>query len=114
MEKIVEQTLLFDFYGELLTEHQQRIYRDAVFNDLSASEIAKNEGISRQGAHDLIKRCDQILRGYERRLGLLERFLSIREHARQIKALADGVCDETCEERFAGIGERASAILSEL
>ena len=47
MEKIVEQGLLFDFYGELLTEHQRRIYEDMVLNDLSPSEIAKEQGISR-------------------------------------------------------------------
>lgn len=41
MEKIVQQTLLYDFYGELLNEHQKQIYEDAVFNDLSLSEIAR-------------------------------------------------------------------------
>ena len=61
MEKIVEQGLLYDFYGELLTPHQRRIYEDAVFNDLSLSEIAQEAGISRQGVHDLIKRCDRTL-----------------------------------------------------
>ncbi len=114
MEKIVEQTLLFDFYGELLTEHQQRIYKDAVFNDLSASEIAKNEGISRQGAHDLIRRCDKILKGYESRLKLVEKFLSIREHAKAIKALARDGKGATEAERFADIDTKASAILNEL
>ena len=49
MEKIVEQGLLYDFYGELLTEHQRKIYEDAVYNDLSLSEIAEMQGISRQG-----------------------------------------------------------------
>ena len=58
MEKIVEQTLLYDFYGELLTDHQKEIYEDAVFNDLSLSEIADQQGISRQGVLDLLKRCD--------------------------------------------------------
>ena len=56
MEKIVEQGLLYDFYGELLTEHQRRIYEDMVFNDLSPSEIAKEQGISRLNeilCHDL-------------------------------------------------------------
>lgn len=48
MEKIVEQGLLYDFYGELLTEHQKAIYEDVVFNDLSLSEIAKEKGISRR------------------------------------------------------------------
>ena len=40
MEKIVEQNLLFDFYGELLTDHQKSVYQDAVFNDMSLSEVA--------------------------------------------------------------------------
>lgn len=55
MEKIVEQGLLYDFYGELLTEHQRRIYEDMVLNDLSPSEIAKEQGISGQSVHDLKK-----------------------------------------------------------
>ena len=55
MEKIVEQTLLYDFYGELLTEHQRRIYEDVVFNDYSLSEVAQELGISRQGVHDNLK-----------------------------------------------------------
>ena len=57
MEKIVRQGQLYDFYGELLTEHQKKIYEDVVFNDLSLSEIAAEQGISRQGVHDLVKRC---------------------------------------------------------
>lgn len=48
MERIVEQTLLYDFYGELLNEHQRNVYEDAVFNDLSLSEIADEYNISRQ------------------------------------------------------------------
>ena len=64
MEKIVEQGLLYDFYGELLTEHQRHIYEDVVFNDMSLSEIAEEQEMSRQGVHDLVKRCDRILGGY--------------------------------------------------
>ena len=41
MNRLYEQTMLFDFYGELLTEHQRRVYEDAVYNDLSLSEIAE-------------------------------------------------------------------------
>lgn len=68
MEKIVEQGLLYDFYGELLTEHQRHIYEDVVMNDMSLSEIAQEAGISRQGVHDLIKRCDKTLEEYESKL----------------------------------------------
>ena len=48
MEKILEQSLLFDFYGELLTPHQKSIYEDFVQNDLTLGEIAGERGISRQ------------------------------------------------------------------
>ena len=85
MEKIVEQGLLYDFYGELLNEHQRRIYEDAVMNDMSLSEIAQEAGISRQGVHDLIKRCDKTLEDYESRLHLMEKFRIITEKLEEIK-----------------------------
>ncbi len=66
MEKIVEQGMLYDFYGELLTEHQRKIYEDVVLNDMSLSEIAEEQGISRQGVHDLVRRCDRTLQSYGR------------------------------------------------
>ena len=72
MEKLVRQGMLYDLYGNLLTEHQQQIYGELVNNDLSLSEIAEQYGISRQGVHDLIKRCDKQLEGYESKLHLLE------------------------------------------
>ena len=86
MEKIVEQTLLYDFY-ELLTDHQKEIYEDAVFNDLSLSEIANEQGISRQGVHDLIKRCDRTLNGYEKKLQLIHKFQQTRELVAEIHKL---------------------------
>ncbi len=88
MDKRYEQTMLFDFYGELLTEHQRKVYEDAVYNDLSLSEIAEEQGISRQGVHDLIKRCDKILLDYESRLHLVERFAKAKETLMQIQELA--------------------------
>ena len=89
MEKIVEQGLLFDFYGELLTEHQRRIYEDMVLNDLSPSEIAKEQGISRQSVHDLKK-----LEEYETKLQLVAKFMKIREMIRELDDLAD-TCAKT-------------------
>ena len=65
MEEKIEQAYLYDFYGELLNEHQRKIYEDFVFNDLSLGEIADEEGISRQGVHDMVKRCTKTLEGYE-------------------------------------------------
>lgn len=78
MNKILEQTLLYDFYGELLTEHQKRIYEDVVLNDYSFSEVAEEQGVSRQGVHDLVKRCNKILQDYESKLHLVEKFVTIK------------------------------------
>ncbi|MBQ1526066.1 MAG: YlxM family DNA-binding protein [Lachnospiraceae bacterium] len=91
MERIVRQNLLYDFYGELLTGHQRQIYEDAIFNDMSLSEISENYGITRQGVHDIIKRCDKALQGYEDKLHLIERFEKVRECAAELKGLIEGL-----------------------
>ncbi len=88
MEKIVEQGILYDFYGELLTEHQRRLYEDAVYNDLSLREIADENGISRQGVHNLLRRCDKILEGYEEKLHLVEKFIRIKKKAEEMEELS--------------------------
>ena len=87
MERIVEQAFLYDFYGELLTEHQRQVYEDFVLNDLSLSEIAAEQGISRQGVHDLVKRCDKILEEYESKLHLVKKFLDTRQKVLEIYEL---------------------------
>ena len=89
MEKFVEQSLLYDFYGELLTEHQKRVFEDVVLNDFSLSEVAQELNISRQGVHDMIKRCNKILEDYESKLHLVEKFLHIREKVHQIYDLTE-------------------------
>ena len=88
MDQKLEQAYLYDFYGELLKERQRRIYEDFVFNDLSLGEIAQEEGISRQGVHDTVKRCTKALESYEKRLHLVQKFLRIKERVEQIHALA--------------------------
>ena len=89
MEKIIERNILFDFYGELLTEHQKSIYEDAVYSDLSLSELSEEYGITRQGVHDLLKRCDKILMGYENKLHLIEKFDKVKNLTAKIKQLTD-------------------------
>ena len=86
MNKILEQTLLYDFYGELLTEHQKQIYEDVVLNDYSFSEVAAEQGISRQGVHDLIKRCNKILQEYESKLHLVEKFVTIKNQIEEMES----------------------------
>jgi predicted DNA-binding protein YlxM (UPF0122 family) len=64
MEDKIMQGNLYEFYGDLLNEHQKKIYEDYVLNDLSLGEIAENEGITRQGVHDLVKRATNTLLEY--------------------------------------------------
>ena len=111
MEKIFEQALLYDFYGELLTEHQRSIYEDAVYNDMSLGEIAEQNGISRQGVHDLIKRCDKSLQEYEAKLHLVERFAKAKSKIREIEALTEQNVDADGTKR---IRELAEQLLEEL
>ena len=85
MEKIVEQSLLYDFYGDLLTEHQKDIYEGYVLENLSLAELAESSGISRQGVHDLIKRVENALQDYEKKLHLVEKFLIIKEEVQKIQ-----------------------------
>lgn len=111
MEKIVEQGLLYDFYGELLTRHQKRVYEEVVLNDYSFSEVAEDLGISRQGVHDMIKRCNKLLLGYEEKLHLVEKFVSLREQVGKIEKLAK---EETENLAMREITSICATILEEL
>ena len=89
MEKFVKQTFLYDFYGELLTVKQRRIYESVILEDYSLSEVAEELGISRQGVHDMVKRCNKILEEYESKLHLVEKFLNVRQQVQKIHKLAE-------------------------
>ncbi|MCC8044743.1 MAG: DNA-binding protein [Clostridiales bacterium] len=114
MDEVLRQTLLYDFYGELLTEHQQEVYETVVQNDLSYSEAADMFGISRQGVHELVKRSVKTLEEYESKLHLVERFLKIRENVQQIQHLSSHC--ETIEKEILArrVSELSSQILEEL
>ena len=111
MNNLLEQALLYDFYGELLTDHQKEIYEQFVLEDLSLSEIAETAGISRQGVHDLIKRCNKILEGYEAKLHLVEKFLSVKEKVEKMNSLLE---KESEDELIQNIRTIAGEILEEL
>jgi len=109
MDELLKNTYLYDFYGELLTEHQRKIYEAVVFEDLSLSEAAESLNISRQGVHDIIKRCTAAMKEYESRLHLVDKFLSIREKAETIKRLA-----QTDPVDSGSIIKEADALIEEL
>ena len=116
MNEILKQALLYDFYGELLNEHQKEIYEQFVLEDLSLSEIAQGAGISRQGVHDLVKRCQKGLEGYEEKLHLVERFLRIKEEVQKLDQVLDRHKDSGRPENemIQEIREIADRIIEEL
>lgn len=91
MDKSMEISLLFDFYGELLSE-KKREAASLYFNeDLSLSEIAEHMGITRQGVSDLIRRSQSELYGFEDKLGVYSRFSAINESAAKIRELSEEI-----------------------
>ena len=88
LEEIVQQSILYDFYGDLLSDHKKQIFEDYVLNDLSLSEIAAEQGISRQGVYDIVRRCTQELKEYEAKLMLVKRFQTMKDRLGEIKEIA--------------------------
>ena len=93
MDRLYEESLLYDFYGELLTKHQKQIFEEAVLNDYSLSEVAEEHGITRQGVRDSIKRAEAQLFDMEERLGLAKRFNEIKKGVEDIEACVDVIND---------------------
>ena len=94
MEPKIRQGFLYDFYGELLNEHQKDIYEAYVLEDLSLKEIADDKGISRQGVSDLLHRCTNTLEEYEEKLHLIEKFGNVRSKVDEIVSLTEDSVSE--------------------
>lgn len=86
MEKFLEITYLYDFYGQLLTEKQNYLIKRYYLDDLSLGEIALQEDVSRQSIHNTIKKAEDKLIGYEEKLGLFARF---KQQQNQLKYIID-------------------------
>ncbi len=87
----LELTILFDFYGDILTEKQRELF-DLYYNeDLSLAEIAEHLGITRQGVRDGIVRSEEILRKFEAKLGLAEKYGKLADNVKSITSLAERI-----------------------
>lgn len=80
----LEMTLLFDYYGDLLTDRQQMCFDLRHNQDLSLAEIAQELGVSRQGVHDNLSRAESLLRNMEQKTGCVSRDLTCRRAAGEI------------------------------
>lgn len=112
MAKNLEISDLLDFYGSMLTEKQREVIEYYYNDDLSLSEIAENEGITRQGVRDSIKRAEGQLLDMEQRLGHARRFHEMETGLEQIGQEAERI--RACNDRYRyakEIGDSAGRIL---
>ena len=87
----LHKTILFDFYGDLLTD-KQREYFDLYHNeDLSLSEIAEKANITRNGVYDIIKRAEKILIEFELKTGLVQKWLDTRKEIEEAIKLTNEI-----------------------
>lgn len=87
LEKVSHVILLKDFYGPLLTPKQQDIMQMYYENDLSLSEIADDQHVTRQAVYDIIKRAEKTLEEYENKLGLVAKFTDTRQKMQDVYML---------------------------
>ena len=98
-------SLLYDFYGQLLTEKKRQVIELYHEEDMSLSEIASELGITRAAVHDSLKSAERALENYEEKLSLVERFLKTEEAFGEITQKLDGL-----KKKYAGDGELTEAI----
>lgn len=111
--KNLEISLLLDFYGDILTEKQKEVIELYYDEDLSLSEIASHEGITRQGVRDSIKRGEVVLLDMEARLGLAKKFREMQGSLSKIVQCAKDIEFYNREYHYSGqIAEKASVIIS--
>ncbi len=114
IQEVVTLSMLFDFYGELLGEHKKQIFSDYILNDYSLSEIADDIGLSRQGVHDVIKRCTKKLKEYEEKLRLVEKFNSTKQKVNQIKRISEEIKQTKDFSKITEVEQLSDAILNDL
>ena len=93
MESIEKISLLYDFYGGLLTEKQRQVMELYHEENLSLAEIAEEFGLSRQGVHDTLKKAEHLLTEYEDKLGLVAKLMKSRHAIAEIDRIIDGITD---------------------
>lgn len=103
VKKVVEIGMLYDFYGQLLTDKQRDVIDLYYNNDLSLGEISQAVGASRQGVYDLLKRSEKLLYYYEEKLGLVKKFNDQKNKIGKAYKLLDSMESSELIEKVKGI-----------
>lgn len=114
LQEKVHLSLLYDFYGELLKDHNKQIFEDYILNDLSLGEIAGEKGISRQGVYDIVKRCSRQLLECEAKLGLARKFKATGQIAEEIHDLALNLKESYSMDKLERIISLSQSMMNEL
>ena len=109
----LQMTLLFDYYGELLTDRQRMCFDLRHNQDLSLAEIAQELNVSRQGVHDNLSRAEALLMNMEEKTGCVRRDLQCRKAARQI-VLAASKLAENEDQSVSDLAQQILALAGEL
>ncbi|WP_132242663.1 YlxM family DNA-binding protein [Marinisporobacter balticus] len=107
-DKILQMSLLYDFYGQLLTKKQQEVLQLYYGYDLSLGEISEQLGVSRQAIYDTIKRTEKLLFEYEEKLGLMHKFIETKKQIEEILRISEKI------EQDKDLKETQSVLLEEI
>lgn len=115
MEKNVEISILCELYGKLLTDKQYALLDDYYNNDLSLSEIAENENITRQAVRDIIQKGEKKLYEIEKNLGLMKKMQNqekeIKKISKELASLQDRLQEEKLQKRLNNIRKRLDLLI---
>ena len=103
MEKKVEISMLCDIYGKLLTEKQFEFINDYYNNDLSLSEIAENNNITRQAVRDIIKKGERKLFEYEEKLLFMKKTITQEQKIQAILSELTKIQTNSSDRKIANI-----------
>lgn len=114
MEKNVKISILLDIYGKMLTEKQYSLLDDYYNNDLSLSEIAENENITRQAVRDNLKKGENNLFEYEEKLGFMKKTIEQEEKVEKILSEISKIEENISDEKTTKVLENVKNKLNSL
>jgi len=116
VDDITRLNLLFDYYGDFLTKKQREIFEQYYINDLSLGEIAEDSGITRQGVYDILHRALSTLQNFEKKLGMVDRYLFLKKEIEKIlnllKELEPGVAADY-KQKYKDVYNSVASLLKE-
>lgn len=112
MEKNVKVSMLCQIYGKMLTEKQYQVINDYYNNDLSLSEIAENNNITRQAVRDIIKKGENKLFEFEEKLGIMKKTMKQEEKIANILSELTKIQTKFTDEQIAEILEHIKTELN--